>query len=52
MASYSLNESAFPYVDWYEFDNGTTIYFNPAYSINWQCNATFGADTDIAGTGV
>ena len=37
---------------WYRYKNGTVIYFNGSYSINFVCNATTKADPDIAGPGV
>ena len=37
---------------WYRYKNGTVIYFNGSYSINFDCNATTKADPDIAGPGV
>lgn len=37
---------------YYHFGNGTTMYCNGSYSMNWVCNATTKADADIAGPGV
>lgn len=36
----------------YDFENGTTLYCNGSYPMNWLCNSTTTADTDIAGPGV
>lgn len=36
----------------YNFDNGTTLYCNGSYTMNWVCNSTIEPDADIAGPGV
>lgn len=36
----------------YHFGNGTTLYCNGSYAMDWVCNATIKADADIAGPGV
>ena len=52
----STNISTFdndPYYPWvYQPHNGTIFYCNGSYSLDYQCNATTPADTDIAGPGV
>ena len=36
----------------HHFGNGTILYCNGSYAMNWVCNATIKADADIAGPGV
>lgn len=36
----------------HRFGNGTTLYCNGSYAMDWVCNATIKADADIAGPGV
>ena len=41
------------YLPWFfDSDNGTTLYCNGSYTMNWVCNSTIKADPDIAGPGV
>ena len=41
------------YDPWYYiFDNETILYCNGSYPMNWICNATIEADSDIAGLGI
>lgn len=36
----------------YQSSNGSTLYCNGSYTMNWVCNSTIKADTDIAGPGI
>ncbi|KAI9770663.1 MAG: hypothetical protein M1839_003084 [Geoglossum umbratile] len=48
----SWNASDFPDQNWYRYANGSVIYCDDRYPLNFGCNATIGADPDIAGPGV
>jgi len=50
--NYSYNSSTFIDPYWHKFRNGTYIYFNSTYEMNFYCNASWNADPDIAGPGV
>ena len=51
--SYSTNSTQFGSLAWYyDYGNGTILYFNGSYPMNFVCNATIDADPDIAGPGV
>ena len=51
--SYSTDPRQFGDDAWYyNYGNGTIIYFNGSYSMNFVCNATTDSDPDIAGPGV
>ena len=51
--SYNTNETQLgDLAPYYTYDNGTVLYFNESYPINFICNATTNADPDIDGPGV
>ena len=51
--SYSTNSTQFGQLAWYyDYGNGTILYFNGSYPMNFVCNATTDADPDIGGPGV
>ena len=50
---YSTNSTLYGNSAWYyDYGNGTILYFNGSYPMNFDCNATTDADPDIAGPGV